>query len=140
MTFVIHRPYEYFFGCRRFAIWHRNHLPDSFRAVDIDLVGTNYGRVAYVIESTTSEPDGKNCNVTRQIADATGARAYVVQIPRIAAAPDWVPWRQCSDYINTMDAPKSLTVRQIYPPPEWQKNLSWAEFAEVLREAREDAR
>lgn len=139
MSEPIRFPFEYFFGCKRFALWHRNWLPDSFKSVDIDLVGTQRGRIAYVIESSTASPSGKNCSVTKSIAKATGARGLVVQIPRVTMPPEnWVPWRQVSDYILNTEPPESITVRQVYPPPEWQRRLSWTEFQELLAECRAD--
>jgi hypothetical protein len=135
----IYNPFEYFFGCKRFALWHRHRLPSSFKAVDIDLVGTERGRIAYVIESTSGTLDGKSCSVTRGIAEAVGARGLVVGIPKFKTPPDdWVPWRQVSDYILHSEPPETISVRQVYPPPGWQKNLSWTEFQGLLAECRDE--
>ena len=137
MTFPIRDTFEYFFGCKRFALWHRYQMPDSYRAVDIDIVGTERGRVSYVIESSRARPSEKNCNITRSIAEAMGAHAFVIQIPAVPhEPPEHLPWGQVRDFIMSTPAPEMVVVRQVYPPPTWQKELSWTEFTQLLGRCR----
>ena len=137
MSFPIYDTFEYFFGCKRFALWHRYQMPDSYRAVDIDIVGTERGRVSYIIESSRAKPSGKSCNVTRSIAKAMEAHAFVVQIPAVPYEPPvGLPWGQVRDFIMSTPAPETIVVRQVYPPPEWQKELSWTDFTELLGSCR----
>jgi hypothetical protein len=137
VSFPIRDSFEYFFGCKRLALWHRNWAPDEYRAVDIDLIGTERGEIAYVIESTTSPPAGKQCSVTKNIAKATSAHALIVQIPKIeAVVADGVPWRQVADYYQHMPPPSHVTIRQVWPSPEWQKRMTWTDFVDFLGSCR----
>lgn len=140
MKYPIRDPFDYFFACRRFVLWHR-HLPDDFRLIDIDAVGIENGRIAYVIEATKSNPDGKPCAVTKLIAEATGSFAFVVQIPRIDRIADrQKPWGPIAEWFMRLPPPESLVVRQVYPQPCWQRRLTWAEFERLLRDCRQKVR
>jgi len=139
MKYPIRDPFEYFFGSRRFQLWHR-HLPDAYVAVDIDLAGTHYGRVVYVVEATTSRPDAKKSRTTRAVAEAMGAHGFVIQIPRKQAPPEWMTWTDVAQLIINESPPESVIVMQVYPPPEWQRTLVWSQVQNLFGLCRSESK
>ena len=128
----IRNPFEYFFGSRRLQCWHRTFDP-SWTAVDIDLVGTERGRVAYVIESTKSSVAGKNYYTTENIARACDAYGFVVQIPSANyVVPDDMTWGEVCDCIVFEEVPDEVVVRKVWPKPEWIRTFTWPKFEELL--------